>query len=129
MKTRVAQFHEAIDDRLSFLLKVGFVFVERESAGDLFGRVRLSSGSHHIDVLWEARDGALEAKLDGVDLWPQVVAAGLWEAGRPGHVYAGYSIDSMQHGIDRIAVLLKAMPGLVDPTMYWSLPRVCESRL
>jgi hypothetical protein len=43
-----------------------------------------------------------------------VVAEGLWDAGRHQSVYMGYAIEAMEHGIDRIAVLLKAHPEMLS---------------
>jgi len=68
-----------------------------------------------VYVSWDAYSGELEAELDGTNLWPMVTAAGLWDAGRKRVVYMGYAIEAMQHGLDRIATLLKARPQLLSP--------------
>lgn len=112
-RDRIPQFHAAVDERFLFLLNQGFRVAYRASYGDRGGQVRFGRGSAQITLVWEAYSGELEAKLDGTNLWPLVVAEGLWDAGRHGAVYMGYAIEAMQHGLDRIAAVLKAHPELL----------------
>jgi len=93
----------------------GFRVTDRASYADRWGRVQFDRGSTRIDLSWDASDGELETKLDGANLWPLVVAEGLWDAGRHQSVYAGYAIEATQHGLDRIAALLKAHPEMLSP--------------
>jgi hypothetical protein len=110
---RIRQFHAAVDERFLFLLNQGFRVADRASSTDRWAQVRFERGSTQLVLGWEAYSGELESKLDGANLWPLVVAEGLWDAGRHQSVYMGYAVEAMQHGLDRIATVLKAHPELL----------------
>lgn len=114
-ESRIPQFHAAVDERFAFLLDQGFRVADRASYADRFGRVQFEKGATQVYLSWDAfAGGELEAKLDGANLWPLVVAEGLWDAGRHQSVYMGYAIEAMQHGLDRIAALFKAHPEMLS---------------
>jgi hypothetical protein len=116
-ENRIARFHAAVDERFGFLLDLGFRITERSSYSDRFGQVWFQSAATQIYLSWDAYDGSLEAKAGDTNLWPLVTAAGLWDAGRHYSGYAGYAIEAMQHGLDRVVTLLKMRPELLgkDP--------------
>ena len=76
--------------------------------------MQFGTGGIQIYLSWDAYSGELEAKIDGTNLWPMVTAEGLWDAGRHQSVYAGYAIEAMKHGLDRIASLLNAHPEMLS---------------
>ena len=111
---RISQFYAAVEERFAFLSEQGFRVADRASYGDRFGSVRFESGGTQMYLSWDAHDGCLEAKVGDINLWPMVTAAGLWDAGRHYDVYAGFSIEGMQHGLDRIATFLTTHPGVLS---------------
>ena len=114
-ESRIPQFHAAIDERFTFLLNQGFRVADRTTYADRWGRVQFERESTKVYLSWDAfAGGELEATLDGANLWPLVVAEGLWDAGRHQSVYMGYAIEAMQHGLDRIAALLRAHPEMLS---------------
>lgn len=115
-RDRIPQFHAAVDERFAFLLNKGFRVANRASFADRWAQVQFEKGSVQLVLGWEAYSGELEAKLNGINMWPLVVAEGLWDAGRHQSVYMGYAIEAMQHGLERIAALLKAHPHLLAGT-------------
>jgi hypothetical protein len=112
--SRISQFYAAVVERFPFLWEQGFRVADRASYGDRFESVRFESGGTQMSLSWDAYDGCLEAKVGDVNLWPLVTAAGLWDAGRHRDVYAGASIEAMQHGLDRIATFLTTHPGVLS---------------
>jgi hypothetical protein len=112
-ENRIPQFHAAVDERFAFLLDQGFRVTDRSSYADRFGCVQFESGATQIYLSWDAYDGSLEAKAGDTNLWPLVTAAGLWDAGRHHSGYAGYSVEAMQHGLDRVVAVLKMRPELL----------------
>jgi hypothetical protein len=114
LQARIPQFHTAVDERFAFLLNQGFRVADRTTYADRWGRVQFERENTQVDLSWDASAGGeLVATLDGVNLWPLVVAEGLWDAGRDRGMYMGYAIEAMEHGLDRIASLLKAHPELL----------------
>jgi hypothetical protein len=111
---RVAGFHAAVDERFCFLIAVQLRCAHRTSADDRFGQVWFEANGLHIYLSWDSYSGELEAEVEGKSLWPAVVAAGLWDAGRYQAVYMGASVAAMEHGLDRVVTLLKAHPELLD---------------
>ncbi len=112
----IPQFHAAVDERFAFLADRGFRIADRTTNADRWGRVQFERKSTKIELSWDAfAGGELVAELDGTNLWPLVVAEGLWDAGRHQSVYMGFAIEAMQHGLDRIAALLKAHPEMLWP--------------
>jgi hypothetical protein len=110
-ESRIPQFHAAIDERFAFLLYQGFRVADRTTYADRWGRVQFERESTQVVLSWDAfAGGELVATVNGANLWPFVVAEGLWDAGRHQSVYMGYAIKAMKHGLDRIAALLKAHP-------------------
>ena len=105
--SRVAQFHVAVDERFSFLLKRGFRVVERVADERYnYANVLFAGEGVRIFLDWEAgRGGDMQAKLCDKSLWPMLAAEGLWRDS--GYDYSGYSIEAMQHGLDRVATFLK----------------------
>jgi hypothetical protein len=113
-QSRVARFHAAVDERFAFLLVQGFRVAERSSYADRFGQVRFERETMQVYLSWDVfAGGELVADLDGANLWPLVVAEGLWDAGRERSVYMGHATEVMEHGLDRIASLLKGRPELL----------------
>jgi hypothetical protein len=111
---RIPQFHAAVDERFAFLVNQGFRVADRTTYADHFGEVTFENGAKRVYLSWAAvAGGELEAKLNDTNLWPLVVAEGLWDAGRGHNVYMGFAIESMAHGLDRVAALLKAHPELL----------------
>jgi hypothetical protein len=111
---QIPQFHAAVDERFAFLVNQGFRVVNRTTYADRFGEVTFENGAKRVYLSWATvAGGELEAKLNDTNLWPLVVAEGLWDAGRDHNVYMGFAIESMAHGLDRVAALLKAHPELL----------------
>lgn len=107
---RIPQFYSAVGIRFEFLLRQGFGVVERTAYGDRWAQVQFERGSTRFILGWDAYSGELNAEIDGASLWPLIFAEGLWDAGRDQPVYMGYAIEAMEHGLERVAALLKARP-------------------
>ena len=101
---RIAEFHAAVNDRFGFLFERGFVVTDAQSLGDRYGSVAFHSPTVDIEIGWDAYDGCLDVDMNGKNVWYMLREAGVWNL--PG--YAGYALDSMKHGLDRIADFLKA---------------------
>lgn len=72
-----------------------------------YGSVLFEAFGLHIFLDWEAgRGGDMQAKIGGKSLWPMLAAERLWRYS--GSDYAAYSIEAMQHGLDRVAAFLKS---------------------
>ena len=125
-ESRIPQFHAAVDERFAFLVDQGFRVADRTTYADRWGRVQLERDGTQVDLSWDAfAGGELEAKLDGTNLWPFVVAEGLWDPGRHQSVYMGFAIEAMQHGLDRIAALLKSHPEMLAAKMTTAADATC----
>jgi 2-phosphosulfolactate phosphatase len=127
---RVPRFHAAVDERFAFLLNQGFRVADRGTYAARFGHVKFERESAQVYLSWDAfAGGELQAKLNCNNLWPTVIAEGLWHGGREPSVYMGYAIDAMEHGLDLIASLLNAHPELlwaVDDSEHSSLYRQAD---
>lgn len=117
--SRLDLFQAAVDERFGFLLERGFTITRRTSFWDRYREIEWSDGLTVLMIAWETFSGELDARIDGGSLWPFVVDAGLWDAGR-GRVYQGYPVAVMEHGLDRIVALLRMRPELL------MLPRLLD---